>query len=154
MMLDFYIDLSSLEKVGAYVTLVKEDRAFIRVPDNEEDSYVSSYYTRREINEDFLIQTILEDQEYYEAYSLQGLTAIKAGESRWLLLLNGNQMGYVEIKNRLLFEEFRIVWDWISLYQRKQFFETNTPGAFKAPGHFYELMICRNPPVCPALRAC
>lgn len=58
----------------------------------------------------------------YEMCQLQELI-IKKQDERWILYLNDEVMGYVEVKKGFLIKEFCFVWDRQKIDQRRQLYE-------------------------------
>ena len=48
---------------------------------------------------------------------------IKKQDERWILYLNDEVMGYVEVKKGFLIKEFCFVWDRQKIDQRRQLYE-------------------------------
>lgn len=84
--------------------------------------YISTYYTRKEINESFLFEVVQKHEYAYEMCQLQELI-IKKQDERWILYLNDEVMGYVEVKKVFLIKEFCFVWDRQKIDQRRQLYE-------------------------------
>ena len=84
--------------------------------------YISTYYTRKEINESFLFEVVQKHEYAYEMCQLQELI-IKKQDERWILYLNDEVMGYVEVKKGFLIKEFCFVWDRQKIDQRRQLYE-------------------------------
>jgi hypothetical protein len=86
--------------------------------EENDEAYISTYYTRKEINESFLLEVVQKHEYAYELCQLQDLI-IKKQDERWILYLNDDVMGYVEIKKGILIKEFCIVWDRKKIDQRR-----------------------------------
>ena len=66
---------------------------------------------------------VVQKHEYaYEMCQLQELI-IKKQDERWILYLNDEVMGYVEVKKGFLIKEFCFVWDRQKIDQRRQLYE-------------------------------
>lgn len=58
----------------------------------------------------FLFEVVQKHEYVYEMCQLQELI-IKKQDERWILYLNDEVMGYVEVKKGFLIKEFCFVWD-------------------------------------------
>ena len=103
--------------------LGSDNRDCVELGSEENDeAYISTYYTRKEINESFLFEVVQKHEYAYEMCQLQELI-IKKQDERWILYLNDEVMGYVEVKKGFLIKEFCFVWDRQKIDQRRQLYE-------------------------------
>jgi hypothetical protein len=110
---------STMDKVVYYFILGSDNRDCAELGSEENDeAYISTYYTRKEINESFLLEVVQKHEYAYELCQLQDLI-IKKQDERWILYLNDDVMGYVEVKKGFLIKEFCIVWDRKKIDQRR-----------------------------------
>ena len=94
---------STMDKLVYYFILGSDNRDCVELGSEENDeAYISTYYTRKEINESFLFEVV---QKHEYAY------------------LNDEVMGYVEVKKGFLIKEFCFVWDRQKIDQRRQLYE-------------------------------
>ena len=102
---------STMDKLVYYFILGSDNRDCVELGSEENDeAYISTYYTRKEINESFLFEVVQKHEYAYEMCQLQELI-IKKQDERWILYLNDEVMGYVEVKKGFLIKEFCFVWD-------------------------------------------
>lgn len=114
---------STMDKLVYYFILGSDNRDCVELGSEENDeAYISTYYTRKEINESFLFEVIQKHEYAYEMCQLQELI-IKKQDERWILYLNDEVMGYVEVKKGFLIKEFCFVWDRQKIDQRRQLYE-------------------------------
>ena len=105
------------------IHLGSDNRDCVELGSEENDeAYISTYYTRKEINESFLFEVVQKHEYAYEMCQLQELI-IKKQDERWILYLNDEVMGYVEVKKGFLIKEFCFVWDRQKIDQRRQLYE-------------------------------
>ena len=71
-------------------------------------------------HESFLFEVVQKHEYAYELCQLQELI-IKKQDERWILYLNDEVMGYVEVKKGFLIKEFCFVWDREKIDQRRDF---------------------------------
>jgi hypothetical protein len=110
---------SAMDKVVYYFILGSDNRDCAELGSEENDeAYISTYYTRKEINESFLLEVVQKHEYSYELCQLQDLI-IKKQNERWVLYLNDDVMGYIEVKKGFLINEFCIVWDRKKIDQRR-----------------------------------
>ena len=101
-----------MDKVIYYFMLGSGDREYISVAsESDEDTYILPYYTRKGINESFLLEIVRDNEHIYDFYELQGLTVERLDKNDWVLYLEGEVMGYVELKNGLFLKELYYRWD-------------------------------------------
>ena len=97
---------STMDKLVYYFILGSDNRDCVELGSEENDeAYISTYYTRKEINESFLFEVVQKHEYAYEMCQLQELI-IKKQDERWILYLNDEVMGYVEVKKGFLIKEF------------------------------------------------
>ena len=114
---------STMDKLVYYFILGSDNRDCVELGSEENDeAYISTYYTRKEINESFLFEVVQKHEYAYELCQLQELI-IKKQDERWILYLNDEVMGYVEVKKGFLIKEFCFVWDREKIDQRRQLYE-------------------------------
>ncbi len=114
---------STMDKLVYYFILGSDNRDCVELGSEENDeAYISTYYTRKEINESFLFEVVQKHEYAYEMCQLQELI-IKKQDERWILYLNDEVMGYVEVKKGFLIKEFCFVWDRQKIDQRRQLYE-------------------------------
>jgi hypothetical protein len=65
-----------------------------------------------------LLEVVQKHEYAYELCQLQDLI-IKKQDERWILYLNDDVMGYVEVKKGFLIKEFCFVWDREKIDQRR-----------------------------------
>ena len=112
---------STMDKLVYYFILGSDNRDCVELGSEENDeAYISTYYTRKEINESFLFEVVQKHEYAYEMCQLQELI-IKKQDERWILYLNDEVMGYVEVKKGFLIKEFCFVWDREKIDQRRDF---------------------------------
>ena len=70
----------------------------------------------------FYLRLVQKHEYAYEMCQLQELI-IKKQDERWILYLNDEVMGYVEVKKGFLIKEFCFVWDRQKIDQRRQLYE-------------------------------
>lgn len=93
---------STMDKLVYYFILGSDNRDCVELGSEENDeAYISTYYTRKEINESFLFEVVQKHEYAYEMCQLQELI-IKKQDERWILYLNDEVMGYVEVKKGFL----------------------------------------------------
>ena len=98
---------STMDKLVYYFILGSDNRDCVELGSEENDeAYISTYYTRKEINESFLFEVVQKHEYAYELCQLQELI-IKKQDERWILYLNDEVMGYVEVKKGFLIKEFQ-----------------------------------------------
>lgn len=115
---------STMDKVACFFILESDDKDCVELGSEENDeAYISSYYTRKKINEDFLLKIVQKHEYIYESCRFQELTIKKSNESRWILYSNNEAMGYAEVKNGLFINEFCYIWDREKIDQRKELYE-------------------------------
>ncbi len=108
-----------MNKVAYYFILGSGDREYISVAsERDEDTYILPYYTRRGIDESFLLKIVQDNEHIYDYYELQGLSVKKEDKNYWVLYLNEEVMGYVEVRNGLFLKELYYRWDRQILDQR------------------------------------
>lgn len=113
-----------MDKVFCYFILVSDDRDCIKVESEENDeTYISSYFTRAEVDDIFLLEIVQKYTYMYDLYQLQNLTTMKVDKSRWIIYLNDEVMGYVEVKNVFFIKELCYIWDRQKLDQRRKLYE-------------------------------
>ena len=110
---------STMDKAVYYFILRSDNRDCVELGSEENDeAYISAYYTRKEINEGFLSEVIQEHEYAYDLCQHQELV-IKKLDERWLLYFDDEVMGYAEEKKGFLLKEFCFVWDKGKIDQRK-----------------------------------
>lgn len=115
---------STMDKVVYYFILGGDNKDCVELGSEENDeAYISSYYTRKEINESFLVEIVQKHEYNYDLCQLQELTIKRLDESRWILYLNDEVMGDVEVKNGFLINEFCYIWDKEKVDQRRNLYE-------------------------------
>lgn len=108
-----------MNKVMYYFILGSGDRDYISVAsESDEDTYILPYYTRKGINESFLLKIVQDDKYNCEYYGLEGLTVKRLDKNNWALYLNEEVMGYVEVKNGIFLKKLYYRWDKQKLDQR------------------------------------
>ena len=77
---------STMDKLVYYFILGSDNRDCVELGSEENDeAYISTYYTRKEINESFLFEVVQKHEYAYEMCQLQELI-IKKQDERWILI--------------------------------------------------------------------
>lgn len=115
---------STMDKIVYFFILGSDNKDCAGLGSDETDeAYISPYYTRKEINEDFLLETVQRYEYIYDLCQLQNLTIKKLDKSKWALYLNDEVMGYAEVKKGVFIKEFCYIWDKQKVDQRRGLYE-------------------------------
>ena len=102
------------------VTIGHED--YVEVSgETVDDTIYLTYYTLKDIDETILSEIVQSNNFIYKRYKLEGIVIKQVTKRYWGVYLDGEVMGYIQIKRSFIIKKICYEWDRVKLERRFEY---------------------------------